>query len=239
MKHLKKNSQCFAVTYMNLNNPGYKSHATVDKVVASNAGKKAACNLCASRQVCASLTEVAMQYFDKNRPMQTLLLSMRGVLISPKEFFSELPVATFYANSIFLASIIIFAASFIGVPFRSFTMLFMLPVSWGLGLIGLKFWSSYISWATRSFGKAKLGKANAFHISTYACVPLMLSALPMLGIISFLWSLYLMWVALISRCHVKPGTAAIIIAIPAMIFAVSATELVAFLFQLFPKLGQH
>ncbi len=179
-----------------------------------------------------------MQYFDKNRPMQPLLLSWQGMLTSPKEFFSELPPAAFYANSIFLATIVILAASFIGVPFHSFTMLFMVPVSWGLGLIALKFWSLYISWATRSFGNAKLSKANAFYISAYASVPLMLSAVPILGIISCLWSLYLMWIALISRCHVKPSTAAIIIGIPAIIFAVSATELVSFIFQLFPKLGQ-
>jgi len=180
-----------------------------------------------------------MQYFDKNRPMQTLLLSMRGVLTSPNKFFSELPPAAFYANSIFLATIVIFAASFIGVLFHSFTMLFMVPVSWGLGLIGLKFWSSYVSWATRSFGKGKLSKANAFNISTYASVPLMLSAVPILGIISCLWSLYLMWVALVSRCHVKSSKAAIIIATPAIIFAISATGFVAFIFQLFPKLGQY
>ncbi len=179
-----------------------------------------------------------MQYFDKNRPMQTLLISLRGLLTSPKEFFSELPPAAFYANSVFLASIVIFAASFIGVPFHGFTMLFMVPVSWGLGLIALNFWSSYISWATRSFAKAKLSKTNAFYISAYASVPLMLSAVPVLGMISCLWSLYLIWIALISRCHVKPSTAAIIIGVPAIIFAVSATELVSFIFQLFPKLGQ-
>jgi len=180
-----------------------------------------------------------MQYFDKNRPMQTLLHSIKGMLINPGDFFSKLPAAAFYANSIFLATVVILAASFIGVPFHSFTMLFMVPVSWGLGLIGLKFWSSYISWATRSFGKAKLSKANAFYLSTYASVPLMLSAVPVVGMISCLWSLYLMWVALISRCHVKSTTAALIIVIPAALFAVTASEFVALLFQLFPKLGQH
>jgi len=185
------------------------------------------------------LEVLAMQYFDKNRPMQTLLLSMQGVLSSPKDFFSQLPPAAFYANSIFLGTTIILAASFIGVPFHSFTMLFMVPVSWGLGLIGLKAWSSYIAWATRSFGKTKLSNANAFNISAYASVPLVFSAVPILGLISCLWSLYLMWVALVSRCHVKSSTAGIIIAIPAILFAITATELVSFIFQLFPKLGQH
>ncbi len=180
-----------------------------------------------------------MQYFDKNRPMQTLLWSMRDVLTSPKAFFSQLPPAAFYASSIFLGTAIILAASFIGVPFHSFTMLFMVPVSWGLGLIGLKIWSSYIAWATRSFGKAKLSNTNAFYISAYASVPMVLSAVPVVGLISCVWSLYLMWVALVSRCQVKSSTAAIIIAIPAILFALTATEFVAFLFQLFPKLGQH
>lgn len=171
--------------------------------------------------------------------MNTLLLSMRDVLTSPKAFFSDLPPAAFYANSIFLATVIIFSASFIGVPFRSFTMLFMVPVSWGLGLIGLKLWSSYIAWASRSFAHVKLGAANAFHMSTYASVPLILSAVPLLGAIAWFWSLYLMWVALTNRCQVKPSAAALIIAVPAIIFAISATEAVSILLQLFPHLGQH
>lgn len=177
-----------------------------------------------------------MHYFDKNKPMQTLLLSMRDVLTSPKGFFSELPPAAFYANSIFLATVIVFVTSFIGVPFHGFTLLFMVPVSYGLGLIALKFWASYVSWAVRSFGKAKLSTPNAFHLSTYACVPLMLATIPYVGLLSCLWSLYLMWAALTSRCHVKSGVAAIIIIIPAALFAVSATALVSFIFQMFPQL---
>jgi hypothetical protein len=179
-----------------------------------------------------------MQYFDKNRPMNTLLLTMRDVLTSPKAFFSDLPPAAFYANSIFLATIIVFVASFIGVAFHGFTLLFMLPVSYGLSLIGIKFWSSYLSWAVKSFGKAKLSTPNAFHLSVYACVPLMLATVPILGLLSCLWSIYLIWVALISRCHVKSGVAAIIIAIPVLFFAIAASDTVSLIYQLFPKLWQ-
>ncbi len=179
-----------------------------------------------------------MQYFDKNRPMQTLVLSIRNVLSTPKAFFSELPPAAFYANSIFLATIIVFVASFIGVPFHGFTLLFMLPVSYALSLIGIKFWASYLSWAVKSFGKAKLGTPNAFQISIYACVPLMLATVPILGLLSCLWTIYLIWVALISRCHVKPGVAAIIIVIPVLFFAIFASDAVSLIYQLFPKLWQ-
>jgi len=161
---------------------------------------------------------------------------MRNVLTSPKNFFSDLPPAAYYANSIFLATVIVFVASFIGVPFHGFTLLFMVPVSYGLGLIGLKFWASYLSWTVRSFGKAKLSTPNAFHLSVYASVPLMLSALPIVGLVSCVWSLYLMWVAVVSRCHVKAGIAAIIIIIPAILFAISATALVTLILELFPKL---
>jgi len=177
-----------------------------------------------------------MQYFDKNHPMQTFLLSVRGVLTSPKAFFAELPPAAFYATSIFILTAVIFIASFVGLPFRGFSLLFMVPVSWGLSLIALKFWSSYLSWAVKAMAQGKLSSANAFHLSAYAFIPMVLAYIPVAGLIACVWSLYLLWVALVSRCHVKPGLAAVIIVIPALIFASAATEILVLSVQLFPQL---
>ena len=179
-----------------------------------------------------------MQYFDKNRPMQTFLLSVRDILTSPKAFFAELPPAAFYATSIFILTGIVFIASFAGIPFRGFSLLFMVPVSWGLSLIALKFWSAYLSWAVKAMAHGKLTTANAFHISSYAFVPLVLAYIPVVGLIACVWSIYLLWVALVSRCHVKPGLAAIIIVIPALIFASAATEVLVLFAQMFPQLNQ-
>jgi len=174
-----------------------------------------------------------MQYFDKDRPMQTFLLSVRDVLSSPKAFFAELPPAAFYATSIFIITGVVFIASFAGVPFHGFSLLFMVPVSWGLSLVALKFWSAYLSWAVKAVAQAKLTTANAFHISAYAFVPLVLAYIPVVGLIACAWSIYLLWVGLVSRCHVKPGLAAIIIIIPALIFASAANEILVLFAQLF------
>ncbi|MFQ5345237.1 MAG: YIP1 family protein [Mariprofundus sp.] len=178
-----------------------------------------------------------MQYFEKNRPLETIVPALRNVAISPKAFFAELPPAAFYSNAIFFVSILVFVASFIGVPFYSMTMLFLLPVSWGLTLIGLKFWAAYLSWAVRFFAKTKLSAANAFQISAYASAPLIFSAVPVIGSLAGFWNLYLLWVALTQRCQVKAGMAALIIAIPAVVFVTSLGVLVALLVQMFPQLG--
>jgi len=179
-----------------------------------------------------------MQYFEKNRPMQTFIPALRNVLTSPKVFFAELPPSAFYSNAIFFVSILVFIASFVGVPFKSMSLLFLLPVSWGLTLIGLKFWATYLSWAVKFFAKSKLTSPNAFHISAYASAPLIFSTLPYIGSLAAFWNLYLLWVALTQRCRVKAGMAVLIIAIPTVVIIASLGVLVALLIQMFPQLGQ-
>ncbi len=180
-----------------------------------------------------------MQYFESNRPMQTLIPALRNIIISPKPFFSGLPPAAFYSNSIFFISILVFGASFIGVPFRDMSLLFLLPVSWGLTLIGIKFWASYLSWALRFFAKVKLTTANAFQLSAYAGAPMLLTAIPGVGILAYVWNLYLLWIALTHRCKIRSGMAVLIIAIPAVIFATFIAVVLTFSTQVFPQLGYY
>jgi len=180
-----------------------------------------------------------MQYFESNRPMLTIIPALRNIMLSPKAFFSELAPAAFYSNSIFFTSILIFAASFIGIPFHDMSLLFLLPVSWGLSLIGIKFWSTYLSWAARFFAKVKLTTPNAFHLSAYAAAPLLLVAIPGVGILAYLWNVYLLWIALTHRCKIKSRVAAIIIAIPATIFAACIAVVIIYIGQVFPQLGHY
>jgi len=179
-----------------------------------------------------------MNYFESDNPFQTFIPAMRSVLSSPKVFFEQLKPAPFFSNALFFVSVIIFMSSFIGVIFHGFSMLFLLPVTWGLSLIGLFFWSTYMSWAVKTLSKGKLTKAHAFQISAYAASPLILSTIPVVGVIASLWNLYLLWLALIHRCKVKAGMAALIIAIPAVLFAASIFALLTLAFQMFPQLGQ-
>ncbi|MDQ6981520.1 MAG: YIP1 family protein [Mariprofundus sp.] len=179
-----------------------------------------------------------MIYFESSKPFQTFIPAIRSVLTSPTGFFTELKPTPFFSNAIFFISVVIFMASFIGTIFHSLSLLFLLPVTWGLSLIGMFFWAAYMSWAVKTLGKGKLTKPHAFQISAYAAAPLILSAIPVVGIIASLWNLYLLWLALIHRCKVKAGMAALIVAIPAVIFAASIAALLTLAFQVFPQLGQ-
>jgi len=179
-----------------------------------------------------------MNYFEINKPLQTFIPAVRSILTTPQAFFEELPPAAFYSNAIFFVSIPIFIASFISVPFHSMTLLFLFPATWGLTLIGLLFWSKYMSWAVKTLAKSRLTTPNAFQISTYAAVPLVLLSIPYVGLIAWLWNLYLLWVALVNRCKVKAGMAALIIAVPALIFATSAAVFLRLIVQMFPQLSQ-
>ncbi len=178
-----------------------------------------------------------MQYFDKNKPMQSFIPAVRDVLFSPKRFFADMPPAAFYSNSIFFLSILVFISSFIGVPFHDMALLFLLPVTWGIMLIGTKFWASYLSWAVRFFAKTKITSANAFQLSAYAAAPLLLTTIPVVGLLAGIWNLYLVWVALIARCKVAAGMAALIIAIPAVLFIGSVVALLGLATQMLPQLA--
>jgi len=179
-----------------------------------------------------------MSYFEINKPLRTFIPALRSILTSPQTFFKGLPPAAFYSNAIFFVSILIFIASFFSVPFHSMTLLFLLPVSWGLSLIGLFFWSKYMSWAVRVFAKSRLTTPNAFQISTYAATPLVLLAIPYVGWVSYLLYLWLLWISLVHRCKVKAGMAALVIAVPAVVFTSSVVVLLRLIVQMFPQLSQ-
>ncbi|MDX8406048.1 MAG: YIP1 family protein [Mariprofundus sp.] len=178
-----------------------------------------------------------MQYFDKNKPIQTLVPAMRDIITSPQSFFTTMPAATFHSNAMFFASIVIFTASFIAVPFHSLGVLFLTPVIWSLSLISLWVWSKYMSWAVKTLAKSKLGPATSFQITAYASLPLILSAVPYIGAVAGLFNMYLLWVALVKRCHVSSMMALIIIAIPTLMLAVSLFVLSGLLVQLLPQLA--
>lgn len=179
-----------------------------------------------------------MNYFDKNSPLQSLIPALRDLLTSPKAFFAELPGAAFHSNALFFASAPIFFATFISVPFYGFLLWFLLPVSWGLSLIGLWMWSRYMAWAVRTVAKGKLGNANSFQISAYAFAPMALASIPYIGIIGVLWNLYLLWTALVNRCKLSSGMALLIIGVPTIVVIASLVALSGMLIQLFPQLGQ-
>jgi len=178
-----------------------------------------------------------MNYFDKNKPLQSFPPAFLAILTTPKSFFTTIPTATFHSTALFFASIIIFIASFLAVPAHSLGVLFLVPVIWGLSLIALWAWSAFMAWAVKAVGGGKLGPATSFLISAYAAAPLLLAGVPYAGAIAGVWSLYLLWVALVNRCKLAPGKALLIILAPTLLIAVSLTGLLRELTKLFPQLA--
>lgn len=167
-----------------------------------------------------------MQYFEFNRPMQTFVPALRSILTAPGAFFTDAPTTAAYSGSFFFLSIVIFLASFIGVPFRDMTLLFLLPVTWGLTAISVRLWAAYLCWAAKRFADVSISSSNAFMIASYASAPLLFSFLPFIGSLAGIWNLYLLWIALTQRYSIKSGTAITILAIPTIVVVISAAVLV-------------
>jgi len=166
-----------------------------------------------------SMQDEATVYFQSNRPGGSFISSLKALLIRPREFFADMPFAVFYGNSLFFASIIIFALTFLAVPFYSIGMLFMVPFTWGSILIGMWFLSAYMSWAVKAFGGGKLTQANAFQLSAYALMPMLFIGLSWAGVAAFVWSMYLVWLGLVAHCRIAAGRAVLVLAFPLLTVA--------------------
>ncbi|HXH72606.1 MAG TPA: YIP1 family protein [Mariprofundaceae bacterium] len=178
-----------------------------------------------------------MIYFNINRMTETLIPACKAVIMEPRATFEQMPKTGFYRDGFGLLSLIILAAAAISVPFIGFVLIFLLPFIWGTLLICYRLWASYLSWAVRTFGQQKLNPINAFQLSAYAAVPMVLGFVPVLGIVASLWNLYLLWLALVANVKVKESTALVIIAVPTLVLTVSLVLFADLLLKLLPQLG--
>lgn len=181
--------------------------------------------------------EASVTYFSGNQAIQTLFPTIKALLTRPRIFFEQMPRAIYRRDAIFFATIVIFGFSFLSVPFYSMLLLFLLPLTWGLALVGLWLWSQYLRWAVRTFTGSKLSMANAFQLSAYAALPMVLATIPYVGILAGLWSLYLLWLGLIGYCKISGGKAAMVLFVPLAVLAASTAVLVSMLMQALPQLG--
>ncbi|MDX8391584.1 MAG: YIP1 family protein [Mariprofundaceae bacterium] len=160
-------------------------------------------------------------YFDGNQPTETLIPTIRALLFQPREFFAAMPKAIFYRNGLFFVTVIVFALSFLSIPFHSMAMLFLVPVTWGTALIGMRFLGAYLRWAVATFAKTRLTSVNAFQICAYAFLPMLLSPLSWLGVVGLLWSIYLLWLGLVAHCRISAGAALTIVSIPVSLLIIA------------------
>jgi len=165
-------------------------------------------------------------YFEANRPAQTLISAIRALFVQPRAFFADMPVAIFYRNSVFFVSIIVFALSFLAIPFYGMMLLFLVPVTWGVVLIALRFLAVFLRWGVSTFAKKRLSTVNAYQLAAYAFLPMLFSACSWFGVVALLWSFYLLWLGLTANCRIKAGTALSIVAVPASLLVLISTVLI-------------
>ncbi|MDX8409326.1 MAG: YIP1 family protein [Mariprofundales bacterium] len=178
-----------------------------------------------------------MIYVDDARMLQTMVPGCLSVLRTPREFFRQLPASPFYRNSIMVMTFVTMISVIVTVPFYTEAMLFLYPVVWVVALITLKLCEVYLVWAVRCFADQPLAGSNAFRVITYASVPMALIFVPWLALVALLWSLYLMWLGLVERLKVAPGTAASIVLVPSLLLMVAVGVGLVLLMSVMPQLA--
>ncbi|MDX8412864.1 MAG: YIP1 family protein [Mariprofundales bacterium] len=174
-----------------------------------------------------------MVYFDIHKMMATIAPSCMGVLQSPKVFFKGLPPTSRFFGSIIILTAISMVSGFIVYPFYGALMMFLFPVVWIFLVMGMLSWAHFLSWGVGKFSDSRLVPSNAFLLSAYASVPLVVGFVPWLGALAALWSIYLMWVGVVERGRVSPLLAAVLMVVPGSLLLAS----VAGLFVLLPQLA--
>jgi len=178
------------------------------------------------------------RYFSSEHIGETLLSSFKATMTSPTPCFENMPVAQGYKNSIILLVIyLVIPALMISIFSGVITIIFILPVFLLFGVAGTWSWAWYLGWAARTFCKSSLTTADAFQICAYGAAPVIFSMIPLVGVITTLWSLYLNWQGLVSHAKVGGGSALLIILAAFVILGVSLLLLVILLFYLAAQTG--
>jgi len=152
------------------------------------------------------------RYFSAERIGDTLLPAFKGVMGSPNEFFTAMPEARDYRDSFMLLCIFLsIPALMASIATGVITIIFILPISLMFGLIGTWMWAWYLGWAARRFCSSELSTVGAFQICAYSSAPMVFSWIPLIGLLGWLWNLYLNWQGLVSHGRIGAGPALLII----------------------------
>ncbi len=184
------------------------------------------------------MNDETMICFSSDRIGETLPAAFRQTLTRPVAWFSAMPKATGYRDSLVLLAIYIAIPALVASALTGFiTILIILPLSLALGLIATWLWAWYLAWASRVFGKSHLTTADAFQICAAASAPMVFSVIPFMMPVATLWSLYLTWQGMVSHGKVGGGAALLIILAAFVILGGSLLLLVALLLQLAHQSG--
>jgi len=114
-------------------------------------------------------------YFDSNKPIESFAAAVRDVVIAPSAFFEHMPKTESYASAIYFLTISLAVPLLIGALMTLGFSLFLAPIIWVVMLLATWLWAWYLAWAARVFGKKELSTIDAFQISAYVNVPMLLA----------------------------------------------------------------
>ncbi len=169
------------------------------------------------------------EYFHRENWVDSYIAATRDLLLKPGEFFSSLPETDHYANSMLFLVITVSVPTLIIALGTFGASLLVAPLVWLMVLGGAWLWAWYMQWAVRVCCKIKLSTVQAFHICSYANMPLLLVWVPLLNAVTGIWSLALMWMGLTRSVGVSSGKALAILLVPFLLIMISGSILIALL----------
>jgi len=173
---------------------------------------------------------IATTYFSAHNIGATLIDAFRGVMRMPTDYFAAMPESNDYRDSSMLLLIYLsIPALMVSLATGIISIVIILPVFLIVGFVSTWMWASYLGWAARYFCGASLSTRDAFQICAYGTAPLVFSWIPILGLVAWLWNLYLNWQGLISHGRLGGGSALLIIIGAFVMMGLSLLVLVALL----------
>jgi len=179
-------------------------------------------------------------YFSSGRIGETLIPAFKAVMTSPSTYFEAMPIAHNYKSSMVLLAIYLLIPALIISVFRGVaTIIFIVPISVLIGIIGTWLWAWYLGWAARAFCRVQLTTVDAFQICAFGAAPLVFSFVPVFGAVAFFWNLYLNWQGLVSHARLGGGAALLIILAAFVILGASLLLLISLLVYLASQAGMN
>ncbi len=166
------------------------------------------------------------EYFDRENAVESFVAAVRQVVIAPGAFFEGMPRAQGYGPSLIFLSIVLGVVILIYALMTMGVALLAAPLVWVLAIVATWLWAWYLGWAVRVFARKDLSTMDAFQICAYANVPVLIGWIPVLGLLSSLWSLALEWIGLTRFAGVSSGTALLILLVPLVLLMLSGALLV-------------
>lgn len=169
------------------------------------------------------------QYFSSDQWVDSYIGAVRDLVARPGKFFGGLPQATAYGPSLMFLTVTLAVPLLIYALLSFGIALLIAPFLWLLIVVSNWLWAWYLGWAVRSFTQQQLSTVQAFQICAYANAPMLLSWLPVIGVLITVWSVVLQWFGLTRSCNVGSGAAMAILLLPLLVLSISLGILIVLL----------